>query len=115
NHGNWYLAWAGYNTGGGRVRWMVDRYGSHDFWELSEKRIGFAKETRHYVPKLIACALMAKHPEAFGFSADEFQFEKPLQYDELELTTQVDMEVLARLSGTTSEELRTLNPEIKRW
>lgn len=115
NHGHWYLAWAGYNTGGGRVRWITTRYGTRDFWELSEKKPGFAKETRHYVPKLIAAALIAKHPEAFGFTADEFEYEKPLEYDELPLDTQVDLEVLARLSGTTLEEIKTLNPEIKRW
>jgi membrane-bound lytic murein transglycosylase D len=115
NHGHWYLAWAGYNTGGGRVQWMIDRYGSKDFWELSTKKPGFAKETQHYVPKLIACALIAKHPDAFGFSPDEFEFEKPLEYDEVQLTTQVDLEALARLSNTTVEDLRTLNPEIKRW
>lgn len=115
NHGHWYLAWAGYNTGGGRVRWMTDRYGTSDFWALSEKKPGFMKETKHYVPKLIACALVAKHPEAFGFSPTEFEFQKPLEYDEVALDTQVDLDVLAHLSGTTLEEIRELNPEIKRW
>lgn len=115
NHGHWYLAWAGYNTGGGRVRWITNRYGTRDFWTLSEKKPGFAKETKHYVPKLIAAALIAKHPEAFGFSQDEFEFEKPLEYDEIALDVQVDLDVLARIAGTTSEELKVLNPEIKRW
>jgi membrane-bound lytic murein transglycosylase D len=115
DHGHWYLAWAGYNTGGGRVQWMVDRYGSHDFWELSTKRPGFAKETQHYVPKLIACALIAKHPDAFGFGAEEFDYEKPLEWDEVQLSSQIDLEVLARLTNSSLEDLRVLNPEIKRW
>jgi membrane-bound lytic murein transglycosylase D len=114
-HGHWYLAWAGYNTGGGRVRWMTDRYGVRDFWVLSEKKPGFMKETRHYVPKLIACALIAKHPDAFGFKPEEFEYQKPLEYEEVTLDTQVDMEVLARIARTSLEELRELNPEIKRW
>lgn len=113
--GNWYLAWAGYNTGGGRVQWMIDRYGETDFWQLSEHRIGFARETKHYVPKLIACALVAKHPQAFGFDPAEFDYEKPLEFDEVPLTDQVDIEVLMRLSGMSTEEFQELNPAVKRW
>lgn len=114
NLGHWYLAWAGYNTGGGRVRRMVDTYGTTSFWELSDKK-GFAKETKHYVPKLIACALVAKHPEAFGFSPDEFNPETPFEYDEVTLTDSVDLEVIAQASGATLEQLQEFNPEIKRW
>lgn len=115
NTGHWYLAWAGYNTGGGRVRRLVDTYGTTDFWELSEHKKGFAKETKHYVPKLIACALVARHPEAFGFSMDEFEFQPPFEFEEVQLTNSVDLEVLARAADTTVEELEGLNPELKRW
>jgi membrane-bound lytic murein transglycosylase D len=113
--GHWYLAWAGYNTGGNRVRRMITAQKTTDFWILSESKKGFAKETKHYVPKLIACALVAKHPEAFGFSQDEFQYEAPLEYDEVKLTSQVDLDVLARAANITLEELAIYNPEVKRW
>lgn len=113
--GHWYLAWAGYNTGGGRVRNLIERSGSRDFWELSELKRGFAKETRHYVPKLIACALVARHPEAFGFSQEEFTPEGPFEFDEVSLTDAVDLEVLATSAGVSVDELRELNPELKRW
>jgi membrane-bound lytic murein transglycosylase D len=113
--GHWYLAWAGYNTGGGRVRNMIERSGSRDFWELSELKKGFAKETKHYVPKLIACALVARHPEAFGFSQDEFEPEGPFEFDEVSLTDSVDLEVLATSAGVSIDDLRELNPELKRW
>ena len=112
--GHWYLAWAGYNTGGGRVRWMIDKYGTSDFWELSDKK-GLAKETKHYVPKLIACALVAKHPEAFGFSNDEFEMEPVFEYDEVQLTNAVDLEVLAMAATTPVATLQELNPSVKRW
>jgi membrane-bound lytic murein transglycosylase D len=114
NLGHWHLAWAGYNTGGGRVRRMVDTYNTTSFWELSEKK-GFARETKHYVPKLIACALIAKYPEAFGFSLDEFNPEPPFDYDEVTLTDSVDLEVIAQASGSRLEEIQEFNPEIKRW
>jgi membrane-bound lytic murein transglycosylase D len=113
--GHWYLAWAGYNTGGGRVRNLIERSGSRDFWELSELKKGFAKETKHYVPKLIACALVARHPEAFGFSLEEFQPESPFEFEEVSLTESVDLEVLATSAGVSVDDLKELNPELKRW
>ncbi|MBL9037753.1 MAG: LysM peptidoglycan-binding domain-containing protein [Archangium sp.] len=112
--GHWYLAWAGYNAGGGRVRWMIDAHQTRNFWELIEKK-GFAKETQHYVPKLIACALVAKHPQAFGFSPDEFESLPPFTFDEVALTDAVDLEVLATSAGTTVDVLQELNPAVKRW
>ena len=114
NLGHWYLAWAGYNTGGGRVRRMIDTYGTTSFWELSEKK-GFARETKHYVPKLIACALVAKYPEAFGFKQDEFDPESPFEFEEVTLTDSVDLEVIAQASGSSLQDIQEFNPEIKRW
>ena len=113
--GHWYLAWAGYNTGGGRVRRMIEVSGTRDFWELSEMKKGFAKETKHYVPKLIACALVARHPEAFGFANEEFDPEGPFEFDEVALSDSVDLEVLATSAGVSIDDLRELNPELKRW
>ncbi|MBX7098369.1 MAG: LysM peptidoglycan-binding domain-containing protein [Myxococcaceae bacterium] len=113
--GHWYLAWAGYNSGGGRVRQLVNATQSKDFWVLIEAKRGFAKETKHYVPKLIACALVARYPAAFGFTPDEFQPLDPLEYEELPLTQQVDLDVLARAGGFDLQDLEELNPELKRW
>ncbi len=113
--GTWYLAWAGYNAGGGKVKRVINFHQTDDFWALSTKTPGFAKETKHYVPKLIACALVAKHPAAFGFSNDEFDFLPPFEFDEVSLTDSVDLEVLATASGTTVEAVAELNPELKRY
>jgi peptidoglycan lytic transglycosylase D len=112
--GHWYLAWAGYNAGGGKVRRMMEKKGTSDFWELSDGK-GFAKETKHYVPKLIAAALVAKHPHTFGFSDDEFDFQPKLEFDTVDVPAPTDLEVLARAAGTTVDELSELNPELKRW
>jgi membrane-bound lytic murein transglycosylase D len=112
--GTWYLAWAGYNAGGEKLRRLVQRRGTDDFWELSEGR-GLAKETKHYVPKLIACALVAKHPKAFGFSDEEFSWQAPLDFEEVPVVEPTDLEVLARAAGVPVEDIRALNPELKRW
>lgn len=112
--GHWYLAWAGYNAGGEKLRRMVLKRGTADFWQLTDGK-GLAKETKHYVPKLIACALVAKHPRAFGFSEDEFEYQRPLEWDEAPVVEPTDLEVLARAAGTSIEEIRELNPELRRW
>ncbi|WP_342375667.1 LysM peptidoglycan-binding domain-containing protein [Myxococcus stipitatus] len=112
--GHWYLAWAGYNTGSGRVRRMVERHGTRDFWALSEEK-GLAKETKHYVPKLIAAALVAKNPSAFGFSEAEFEYEQPLEFDVVDLTDATDLDVVARAAGVPIQSVQDLNPELKRW
>jgi membrane-bound lytic murein transglycosylase D len=112
--GTWYLAWAGYNSGGGRVKRVINLHQTDDFWALSNKTPGFAKETKHYVPKLIACALVAKHWAAFGFSRDEFDFQPPFEFDEVSLTDSFDLEVLATAAGTTADVIAELNPELKR-
>lgn len=112
--GHWYLAWAGYNTGGNRVRRLVTKKGTTDFWEISEGK-GLPKETQHYVPKLIAAALIGKNPEAFGFSHHEFDYQAPFAFDEVKLESAADLDIIARAAGTTAEEIRELNPELKRW
>jgi len=112
--GHWYLAWAGYNTGGGRVRRMMDRHGTSDFWALSLEK-GFAKETQHYVPKLIAAALIAKNPSAFGFREEEFEYEPPLEFDEVKLVDATDLDAIARAAGVSVKDVQDLNPELRRW
>jgi len=112
--GGWYLAWAAYNAGGGRLSRMIQRRGTSDFWQLSDGK-GLAKETKHYVPKLIACALIAKHPKAFGFVDEEFEYLLPLETDEVNLTDAVDLETLAQVAEVSADDIRELNPELKRW
>jgi membrane-bound lytic murein transglycosylase D len=112
--GHWYLAWAGYNTGGGRVRRMMNRYGTSDFWALSQEK-GLAKETQHYVPKLIAAALIAKNPSAFGFRDEEFEYEPPLEFDEVQLVDATDLDAIARAAGVSVKDVQELNPELRRW
>ena len=112
--GHWYLAWAGYNAGGGRVRRLIEQKESRDFWVLSEGK-GFARETQHYVPKLIAAALVAKHPQTFGFSEDEFHFQPPFEFEEVKVPAPTDLEVIARAAQVPVQQIQELNPELRRW
>ena len=63
--GDWYLTLAAYNAGPGRVHQAIRKAGSRDYWTISERRT-LTRETRDYVPKLIAAALIAKQPEKYG-------------------------------------------------
>ena len=112
--GHWYLAWAGYNTGSGRVRRLMERHDTRDFWVISAEK-GLATETKHYVPKLIAAALISKQPAAFGFAEEEFVYEPPLTFEEVKLTDATDLDVIARAAGVDVAAVQELNPELRRW
>ena len=65
---DWYLALAAYNAGPGAVQQAIAKSGSTDFWRMSRRGI-FTKQTRDFVPRFIAAALITRSPEAFGVEA----------------------------------------------
>lgn len=111
--GDWTLAWAAYNTGEGRIRRSVRRTGTTDFWKLSRTSMLY-RETKHYVPKLIAAALVSKQPEKFGIEQPEYL--PPLDWETITVTTAVDLKTLAAScgAGVTEEDLLGLNPALYR-
>jgi len=111
-HGDWYLAWAGYNAGEGKVDRAIRRESTRDFWRMMSKGRTLRAETKHYVPKLIAAALIAKHPERFGFKVD---YEQPWEADEVFIPDATDLHVVAKTAGITIEQVRDLNPELRRF
>jgi len=115
DHGDWRLAWAGYNAGGGRIS-RAQRMGYGDFWDMAATRGRkvLRPETKGYVPKLMAAAIIAKHPEAFGFTKDEIQEEEWQEYQEVEIKEATLLSLVARAAGTTEREIIDLNPELRR-
>jgi membrane-bound lytic murein transglycosylase D len=77
--GDWRLAWAGYNAGAGKIA-RAQRRGQQDFWTMARGRV-LRRETKGYVPKLMAAAIVAKHQEAFGFGKDEVDAERWTPYE----------------------------------
>ena len=65
-YGSWYLAWASYNAGEAKVARAIKKYHTNDFWELTKGKY-LRPETKNYVPKLIAAAIVAKNRKQFGF------------------------------------------------
>jgi len=109
---DWYLAWSAYNAGPGRVNRAIKKYGTRDFWELSKKK-ALPEETRNYVPKLIAAAIIAKYPERYGYT--DIQFQEPLSHDSVTVPADVSIEVLAKCASVSVDEFRVLNPQLRRW
>jgi len=108
----WYLAAAGYNAGENKIANGMKRYRTEDFWELTKYRY-LKQETKHYVPQMIAAALLAKDPEKYGFV--DIEYEEPLQYDKVKVPPAIDLRLIAMACEITVEELKELNPELRRW
>jgi membrane-bound lytic murein transglycosylase D len=111
-HGDWYLAWAGYNAGEGKVNRAIRREKTTDFWRMMGKGRTLRAETKHYVPKLIAAALVAKHPERFGFHVE---YEQAWEFEEAPVPDSTDLHAIAKAAGITFEQLHDLNPELRRF
>ncbi len=116
--GSVYLAAAAYNAGAGRIERGIGRLpGDPDsvsdltFFQLSDRRY-LRRETRDYVPKLIAASLIAKQPERYGFT--DIQPLPPLVFDEMLIPDATGLDVLARLADTTPAALVELNPQFVR-
>jgi membrane-bound lytic murein transglycosylase D len=108
----WYLAAAGYNAGEGKIARAMKRYRTEDFWELTKYRY-LKRETKDYVPQMIAAALIAKDPEKYGFVDIEYQ--EPLRYDKVKVPEVTDLRLIAQACEVTLDEIKSLNPELSRW
>jgi len=108
----WYLAAAGYNAGEGKIATAMKRYRTEDFWELTKYRY-LKRETKDYVPQMIAAALIAKDPEKYGFSGIEYQ--EPLRYEKVKVPEVTDLRLIAQACEVTLDEIKELNPELSRW
>jgi membrane-bound lytic murein transglycosylase D len=109
--GSWYLAMASYNVGENRIKKVVMKYYTRDFWEMARMK-KLPKETIHYVPKFLAARMIAKHPEKFGFTDVEYM--APLDYQEVTFDKAVSLTTLATELGMDFEELHGLNPSYKK-
>lgn len=110
--GDWLLAIASYNTGEGNVRRAIRRNRARnaptDFWNLALPR-----ETRAYVPRLIALIAIVKNPEAFGLTLPELRDEP--QFVEAQIGGQLDLALAAELAGIDIDTLYALNAGNNRW
>jgi len=107
--GDWYLAMAGYNCGPLCPERAVQRTGYADFWELC-RRNALPKETKNYVPAILAMAIIAKNPSEFGLPA--IDQDPALSFDSVHLTAPTSLALLADAADAPVSDLRDLNPSI---
>jgi membrane-bound lytic murein transglycosylase D len=118
--GSLYLAAAAYNAGAGKVSRGLVRLPDEDdadslnsdaaFFRLYDTKL-LHRETKDYVPKLIAAALIAKEPARYGFTVPPTE---PPIYDSIIVPGMTGLDVIARLADTTVAAIRELNPQFLR-
>jgi len=110
--GDWMHALAAYNTGDGRVKRSIRRNKlkgkSTDFFALK-----LPKETRAYVPKLLALKMIINNPEEYGIELEEIP-DKPY-FEQVKLDSQIDLALAAEMANLPLDELYKLNSGYNRW
>jgi membrane-bound lytic murein transglycosylase D len=108
--GDWYLAMAAYNSGAGAVQHAIERTGYADFWELYKRNV-LPKETKNYVPIILALTIISKDPARYGLRFDP---EPALRTDAVKPGQPIDLRLVAETIDTDLDTLRTLNPQLLR-
>jgi len=108
--GSWPLALAAYNAGEGKINRAIRKTGTRDFWKIRKTRY-IRRETKEYVPRFIAATLIAKNPAAYGFLVP---FGTSHEFEEVLVTKQVNFSAINEKTGISVEELKRLNPELRR-
>ena len=109
--GDWYLAMAAYNSGPGTVQSAVKRTGYADFWQLYKRNV-LPKETRNYVPIILAVTIMAKNPMQYGLQ--DVVPDAPLPFDRVKIDYPVDLRLVAECVDGSVSTLQQLNPSLLR-
>ncbi len=111
-NGDWHLALAAYNSGAGTVSRAITknkRKGEPtDYWSLKLPR-----ETRNYVPRLLALTQVIRTPEKYGISLKPMPDEP--YFASVDIGSQLDLAVAADMAGMSTDNLYRLNPGFNRW
>jgi membrane-bound lytic murein transglycosylase D len=110
--GDWHLALASYNGGPGRVQRAIKRSGRTDFWKLTATTRYLPRETREYVPLILAAIIVARNPAQYGLNP--VPVEAPA-HETVTLPVAVDLRRVAEWTGTPVNAIQELNPELRRW
>jgi membrane-bound lytic murein transglycosylase D len=110
--GDWHLALASYNGGPGRVQTAMKRSRKDDFWELSASSRYLPRETRDYVPLILAAVIIARNPAQYGMNIQPF--EAP-SIETITLPKATDLRRVAEWIGIPVQALQDMNPELRRW
>jgi peptidoglycan lytic transglycosylase D len=108
--GDWYLAMAAYNCGPGNVQKGIERTGYADFWELYKRKV-LPRETKNYVPIILALTLIAKDAAHYNVQVEP---EASIPTDIVKTGRAIDLRLVAETIDVDVETLRSLNPSLLR-
>lgn len=108
---SWFLAAASYNAGENRILKATAKYRTSDFWELTQHK-HLARETKEYVPKLLAATIIAKDPAKFGF--EPMDFSNQISYQKVRVPDLTDIRIISKACNVDVEKIKELNPELLR-
>jgi membrane-bound lytic murein transglycosylase D len=108
--GTWPLAMAAYNAGEGKVMRALHKAQAETFLDISKTKL-IRRETKQYVPRIMAATVIARNPDQYGFSQEPVA---PHQFEEVVVTRPLHFRAIANTTGIPYEELRLLNPELRR-
>ncbi len=109
--GNWPLAMAAYNAGEGRVGRALRKTDGESFYEIARSRY-IRRETKEYVPRFMAATIIARNPDHYGFPAF---LPDPHQFEEVLVSRPLHLRDIAKATTIPFDELRNLNPELRRY
>ena len=110
--GDWSLTLAAYNAGPSRVRRAMKRSGRTDYWKLSASTRYLPRETRDYVPQVMAAMVIARNPAQYGMNVQPIDAPR---FETVTLSAAVDLRRIAEWIGTSVKAIQDLNPELRRW
>lgn len=108
--GTWPLAMAAYNAGEGKVMRALHKAQAESFTDISKTKL-IRRETKEYVPRFMAATIIAKNPDRYGFSQEPGE---PHQFEEVVVNKPLHFRSITNVTGIPYEELRLLNPELRR-
>lgn len=108
--GTWPLAMAAYNAGEGKVMRALHKAQAETFWDISKTKL-IRRETKQYVPRFMAATVIAQNPDHYGFSQEPVA---PHEFEEVAVTRPLHFKSISAASGIPYEDLRLLNPELRR-
>lgn len=109
---DWHLAMASYNGGPGRVKRALTRSRKNDFWQLTSSTRWLPRETREYVPMILAAVIIAKNPAQYGFDIVPAAITPT---ETVVVPPALDLRRVAEWAGVPMDDIQKLNPEYRRW
>ncbi len=110
--GDWHLTLASYNGGPGTVQRALRRRKAGDFWALADQGRYLPRETRAYVPMVLAAIVIARNPAVYGFT---YAPSGPPETETVSVSGPVDLRRIAEWAGVPVDHIQNLNPELRHW